>query len=143
MSKLFPHLFTPFELGPLRVRNRIFIPGHATALSVNSQVGDELIAYHEQRAANGVGLIITEVNVVHESAVYSPKFLSVATDDCIPGHTRLAETLHEHGCALLAQLYHPGRSLRSSLDGSLLATYAPSEVPDEIFRVSPRPMPAK
>ena len=45
MSKLFPHLFTPFELGPLRVRNRIFIPGHATALSVNSQVGDELIAY--------------------------------------------------------------------------------------------------
>ena len=104
---------------------------------------DSPFAYHEQRAANGVGLIITEVNVVHESAVYSPKFLSVATDDCIPGHTRLAETLHEHGCALLAQLYHPGRSLRSSLDGSLLAAYAPSEVPDEIFRVSPRPMPAK
>ena len=143
MSQLFPHLFTPFDLGPLRVRNRIFIPGHATALSENSQVGDELIAYHERRASNGVGLIITEVNVVHESAVYSPKFLSVATDECIPGHTRLAEALHAHGCGLIAQLYHPGRSLRSSMDGSLLTAYAPSEVPDEIFRVSPRPLPAK
>ena len=143
MSKLFPNLFSPVDLGPLRVRNRIFIPGHATALSDDSKVGDDLIAYHERRAANGVGLIITEVNVVHHSAVYSPKFLSVASDDCIPGHTRLAETLHRHGCGVLAQLYHPGRSLRSSLDGSLLAAYAPSEVPDEIFRVSPRPLPEK
>lgn len=143
MSQHFPHLFTPLNLGPLRVRNRIFIPGHATALSENSQVSDDLIAYHERRAANGVGLIITEVNVVHESAVYSPKFLSVANDDCIPGHKRLAEVLHAHGCGILAQLYHPGRSLRSSLDGSLLAAYAPSEVPDEIFRVSPRPLPVK
>ena len=143
MSKLFPNLFTPFDLGPLRVRNRIFIPGHATALSEDSKVGDDLIAYHERRAANGVGLIITEVNVVHRSAVYSPKFLSVASDDCIPGHTRLAETLHRHHCGVLAQLYHPGRSLRSLLDGSLLAAYAPSEVPDEIFRVSPRPLPEK
>ena len=143
MSRLFPHLFTPFELGPLGVRNRIFIPGHATALSDNSQVSEDLIAYHECRAANGVGLIITEVNVVHESAVYSPKFLSVASDDCIAGHKRLAESVHAHGCGILAQLYHPGRSLRSSLDGSLLAAYAPSEVPDEIFRVSPRPLPIK
>ena len=143
VSQLYPHLFTPFDLGSLRVRNRIFIPGHATALSENSQVSDALIAYHERRAANGVGLIVTEVNVVHESAVYSPKFLSVATDECIPGHTRLAAAVHSHGCGVLAQLYHPGRSMRSSLDGSLLAAYAPSEVPDEIFRVSPRPMPEK
>ena len=143
MSRMFPNLFSAFELGPLALKNRIFVPGHATSLSVESRISDDLVAYHERRAAAGVGLIITEVNMVHASAVYSPKFLSAADDGCIPGLTRLAEAVRGHGCGLIGQLYHPGRSLRSSLDGSLLVAHAPSEVPDEVFHVTPRPFPLK
>ena len=143
MSRMFPNLFSPFELGPLALKNRLFVPGHGTCLSEESHVGDDLIAYHERRAAAGVGLIIVEVNMIHASAVYSPKFLSAADDGCIPGLTRLAEAVRSHDCGIFGQLYHPGRSLRSSLDGSLLVAHAPSEVPDEVFHVSPRPFPIK
>ena len=28
----YPHLFSPFDLGPTRLRNRTVIPGHSMAL---------------------------------------------------------------------------------------------------------------
>ena len=63
------------------------------------------------------------------------------TDDCIAGYRRLAETVHAHGTVLFGQLFHDGREMMESQDGSLSVALAPSAVPTERFHVMPRAMP--
>ncbi len=138
----FPHLFEPIDIGGMTVKNRIFIPGHNTALSVGGLVSDEMIAYHEARAEAGVGMITMEVSTVHPT--YAPHGrLSVVTDDCIPGLRRMAAMGRRHGCRVLGQLFHPGRVAAASEDGSAMASFAPSEVPDEFYKNVPAPLTAE
>ena len=135
----FPHLFRPIDIGRMTVKNRIFVPGHNTALSVAGLVGDEMIAYHEARAEAGVGMIAMEVSAVHPS--YAPDGrLSVVTDDCIPGLGRMAAMGRRHDCRVLGQLFHPGRVAAASEDGSVMASHAPSEVADEFYKNVPMPL---
>ena len=41
---------------------------------------------------------------------------------------------------LFGQLFHPGREIMESSDGTAPVAYAPSAVPNERFHVMPRPM---
>ncbi len=54
----FPHLFSPLQLGDLKIRNRIVSTGHETHLNEQGLIGDAMIAYHEARAKGGAGLIV-------------------------------------------------------------------------------------
>lgn len=137
----FPHLFSPLTVGPVTLRNRIFSSGHDTVMSENGLVTDRLIAYHEARAAGGVGHIVVQVAGVHESARYTAHVLMATDDECIPGYRRLAEAIHAHGAAVFGQLFHGGREIMESRDGSLPVALAPSVVPSERFHVIPRAMP--
>src|SRR6185369_2630405 len=121
-------------------KNRILSTGHDTTLPTNFVPNDALHAYHQARAEGGVGLIIMQVAGVHETARYTSHLLMATSDDCIPGYRRIAETVHENGCALFGQLFHPGREIMESQDGSAPVAYAPSAVPNERFHVMPRPM---
>ena len=127
MNESFPHLFEPFQLGPLALKNRVFVPGHGTSMCYGYKATDQLIAYHERRAKGGVGLIVTEVQMVHESAIFTDVMMTVVDDSCIPPLARLADAVHRHDCALIGQLFHPGRVMRSSVDGSICVALAPSE----------------
>ncbi|SVB63009.1 uncharacterized protein METZ01_LOCUS215863, partial [marine metagenome] len=137
----FPHLFSPFQLGSVTLKNRIFVPSHGTRHARNHQAGDDLIAYYEARARGGVGMIFTEVCSVH-SSYDVPNRISLTRDEYVPGVRRLADMCHSYDCAIVVQLYHPGRIPSQSLDGSRLVAYAPSEVMDEQHRFQPYPMPA-
>ncbi|WP_136440940.1 FAD-dependent oxidoreductase [Pacificoceanicola onchidii] len=136
----FPHLFSPITIGPLTLRNRIVSTGHETHLNDKGQIGDRMIAYHEARARGGAGLIMTEVALVHSSAVFVADPIRVDTDACIPGYARLAEVVHGHGTGLIAQLFHPGREMLASEDGTAPVSYSASATPNERFHVMPRPM---
>jgi 2,4-dienoyl-CoA reductase-like NADH-dependent reductase (Old Yellow Enzyme family) len=137
----FPHLFRPLQIGPVRLKNRIVSTGHDTVMSHDGSIGDQLVAYHEARAAGGAGLVVVQVAGVHPSARYTSHVLMADSDDCIPGYRRLAEALHAHGCHAFGQLFHGGREVMESQDGSLPVSLAPSSVPNERFHVMPREMP--
>ncbi len=137
-----PHLFAPITLRNLTIRNRILSTGHDTTLPTAFVPNDALVAYHRARAAGGAGLIVMQVAGVHETARYTAHLLMATSDDCIPGYARVAGAVHEHGCALFAQLFHPGREIMESQDGTAPVAYAPSAVPNERFHVMPRAMPA-
>jgi 2,4-dienoyl-CoA reductase-like NADH-dependent reductase (Old Yellow Enzyme family) len=134
----FPHLFAPLRIRGATLRNRIMSTGHDTVLPVDGTVNDALIAYHLARARGGVGLIVTQVAGVHETARYTSHLLMATTDDCIPGYRRLAEALHAEGVTVFSQLFHPGREIMESADGLLAVAYAPSVSPNERFHVMPR-----
>ena len=137
---MFPHLFSELQIGKLRVKNRAFSAGHATRLiEPDGTVGERLLAYHRARAEAELGMIITEVSMVHST--YEPQNrLSVTSDDCIPGMQRLADMGRDYDCRIIGQLFHPGRVASVSLDGSIMPTYGPSEVPDEFYKNVPQPL---
>ena len=134
----FPRLFQPLRIRGVTLKNRIMSTGHDTTLPTDGLVNDALVAYHEARARGGVGLIVTQVAGVHETARYTSHMLMATEDACIDGYRKLAETCHAEGCAIFSQLFHPGREIMEGSDGLLTVAYAPSVSPNERFRVMPR-----
>ncbi len=134
----YTNLFTPLRIGPCTIKNRIVSSGHDTVMVQHGQVTDQLVAYHEARADGGVGLIIVQVAGVHESARYTSHILMAVDDSCIAGYSRLAAAVHARGTRLFGQLFHPGREVMESQDGSSPVAVAPSAVPNERFHVMPR-----
>lgn len=140
MDPMFPHLFSPLRIGGLTLKNRVVSSGHDTVLVRDGRVTDELVAYHEARAAGGVGLIVVQVGGVHETARYTSHVLMAADDGCTAGYARLAETAHRHGATVFGQIFHPGREILESSDGTAPVAWAPSATPSERFHVMPRAM---
>lgn len=140
MSTPTPLLFEPFEIRGCRIKNRIFSTGHDTTMPTDGTPNKRLAAYHEARAAGGAGLLVMQVAGVHETARYTSHLIMATTDDCIPGYRDIVAACKPHGTKLFGQLFHPGREIMESQDGTAPVAYAPSAVPNERFHVMPRPM---
>ncbi len=138
MTVTFDHLFEPIVVGRRLVKNRVISSGHDTVMVEDGRISDRLVAYHEARAAGGVGMIVVQVAGVHETARYTAHVLMATDDGCIDGYRRLADAVHPHGTTIVGQLFHPGREVMESADGSAPVAVAPSAVPNERFRVMPR-----
>jgi len=134
----YPHLFSPLAIGSCTIKNRIVSSGHDTVTVDDGRITDQLIAYHAARAQGGVGLIVAQVAGVHESAHYTAHVLMAIDDSCIDGYQKLASTVHASGTKIFGQLFHPGREVMESQDGSSPVALAPSAVPNERFHVMPR-----
>ena len=109
MSK-YPHLLSPGKIGSLEIRNRLVQSAMGTNLSEpGGFVGDALLAYHEARARGGVGMIITEaiaVGLPYGKALRHQ--LGVSDEKFVPGLTRLAQTVQQHGAKICLQLHFAG-----------------------------------
>ncbi len=141
MAGIGEKLFQPIQIGPMMVKNRIVSTGHDTTLSTDDRVNEALVAYHTARAEGGVGLIVSQVTGVHETARYTSHVLMATDDTCIPGFRKLAEAVHANDARLVVQLFHPGREIMETDDGTLPVAYAPSAVPSERFHTVPRALP--
>ena len=56
MSKLFPALFSAFEIKGKTFKNRLFLPAHGTGYAERGGVGDQGFAYYQARVSRGIGL---------------------------------------------------------------------------------------
>ncbi|MDU0954472.1 MAG: hypothetical protein E7A86_04720, partial [Bradyrhizobium sp.] len=54
----FAQALSPLDVGPLRFRNRIFVPAHTTNFGEHHLPSAQHLAYHRARARGGVGAII-------------------------------------------------------------------------------------
>jgi 2,4-dienoyl-CoA reductase-like NADH-dependent reductase (Old Yellow Enzyme family)/thioredoxin reductase len=107
----FPKLFATGHIGRLELKNRLIMPPMATNYaSKEGEVTDRQIAYYEERAKGGVGLIIIEVSCV-DMPVGKGMGRQIAVDDdkFIPGLSRLAKAIKRHGAGAAIQLHHAGR----------------------------------
>jgi len=133
-------LFSPYKIRGVTIPNRIVSTGHDTVMAHHGQVTDRLIAYHEARAKGGAGLIIVQVAGVHETARYTSHMLMADDDTCIEGYRALAQKIHAQGTKIFGQLFHPGREIMETDDGTAPVAYAPSAVPNSRFGVMPAPL---
>ena len=107
----YPNLFTPMNIGPVTIKNRLVMTAMCVGLAHHDgAVSDALAAYYEARAIGGPGLIITECTRVNETdAVAYPSMLSMSHDRYIEPLRRAVDRVHAPGAKLFMQLYHPGR----------------------------------
>ncbi len=112
--------------------------GHDTVMAVDGEVTDQLVAYQEARAAGGAGLIVAQVAGVHATAKYTSHVLMADDDSCIPGLTRLADAVNTATARpSFQQLFHDGREMMESEDGTMPVALAPSAVPERAVHVMP------
>jgi 2,4-dienoyl-CoA reductase-like NADH-dependent reductase (Old Yellow Enzyme family) len=112
----YEHLFTPIEVGPLTIPNRIVRSAHGTHLA-----GEHLIAYHEARAAGGVGMSTLEATGVHSNA---PSLIPLYSDECIPFYRELAARMRPYGMKIFQQIYHPGSATRPKKSATQVSSSA-------------------
>ncbi len=101
----YENLFQPIDVGPVTIPNRIVRSAHGTLLT-----GERLIAYHEARAAGGVGMSTLEATGVHHN---SPSSIPLHNDDCIPFYRSLSERMRPYGMKVFQQIYHSGSATQS------------------------------
>lgn len=109
MSDALRELLAPYQAGRLSLRNRVVMPAHTTNFAVDGQFSERHFAYHRERAAGGVGLIITEGMRVHPTSLARTNTVSAFDDRIVPSLNRLTELVHAAGAKIAAQLLHVGR----------------------------------
>jgi 2,4-dienoyl-CoA reductase-like NADH-dependent reductase (Old Yellow Enzyme family)/thioredoxin reductase len=92
------------QVNAVTIPNRIVRAAHGTGFA-SVVVSEALIAFHERRAAGGVGLIILGDGIVHPSA---RGVLALWEPTVVPGLRRLADAIHAHGTVVFQQLSHQG-----------------------------------
>jgi 2,4-dienoyl-CoA reductase-like NADH-dependent reductase (Old Yellow Enzyme family) len=132
--RMFPQTFEPIAINQVQLRNRIIRTAHATGLSREGVITDEMIAYHVTRARGGVALSTLETASIHWS---SPHKLNAFTDAIVPTYQRLADACHEEGMLVFQQLWHAGPH-QPPTDGS--PPWSASALPSPELGVTPVPM---
>jgi 2,4-dienoyl-CoA reductase-like NADH-dependent reductase (Old Yellow Enzyme family)/NAD(P)-dependent dehydrogenase (short-subunit alcohol dehydrogenase family) len=105
-----PTLLSPGRIGSLELRNRIIV----TAMGVNfgeedGQWSDRVLAYHEEQARGGAGLIISGAcGVMHPIGQVQPWQVAISEDVHIPGLKRVVDAVHRHGARFAVQLHQGG-----------------------------------
>jgi mycofactocin system FadH/OYE family oxidoreductase 2 len=130
------YLWTPLELGPVTVRNRIVFSAHLTNYARDGMPTEQHAAYYAARAAGGTGLIVTEEHSTHPTDWPYEKLIHGFHRDVVPGYRRITEAVHRHRVPIFAQLNHNGGQASSMY--TRLPVWAPSPVADPLFREVPK-----
>jgi len=132
----YQHLFTPLRLGPVTARNRIVFCAHLTNYAQDGRPTAQHAAYYAARAAGGAGLIITEEHSTHITDWPYEKLIHGFDPHVIDGYRAITDAVHAHDVPILAQINHNGGQASSMY--SRLPVWAPSPVPDPLFREVPK-----
>ncbi|MSN26476.1 MAG: mycofactocin system FadH/OYE family oxidoreductase 2 [Geobacter sp.] len=135
---MFPNLFSPLKIGTVEVKNRISFQPHLTNLAVGNLPSEKQMYYWGERAKGGAGLIITEELTVHPTDMAYEKLIDVYHAEVIPGFKKITDYVHQYDSKIFAQINHNGQQGDGSI--SRLPIWAPSPVPDVLFREVPKAM---
>lgn len=138
MSESFKYLFSPLKIGRVTVSNRISFSAHLTNFAENCLPSERHVHYLATRARGGAGLIITEEQSVHPTDRAYEKLIEAFKPEVIPMYKKITRAVHEYETKIFAQLNHNGQQCSSAY--SRLPVWAPSPVPDVLFRETPKEM---
>ncbi|MGH9918647.1 MAG: hypothetical protein ACRD6W_07255, partial [Nitrososphaerales archaeon] len=124
----FPHLFSPLQVGPVTLKNRIINSPHQSGFAHGGNYTPQLIAYHRERARGGAALIVSQATAV------VPGYLDLwnVDDEIVDQYRQVVATVGEHDARYFVELWHPGR--QSDYTGPGADIYeAPSAIPTSAY----------
>lgn len=129
------HLFSPFKLKGLELKNRVVLPPMCQ-YSVPNKDGiatDWHYVHYVSRAIGGTGFIIIEMTDVEPDGRISDFDLGLWSDEQIPALAKIVEACHQHGTKVGIQIGHAGRKA-----GDAVVPVAPSAIPFNETSKTPR-----
>lgn len=133
------HLFSPFTLRSVTLRNRVGLPPMCQYAAVDGVAGEWHLAHYGARAAGGAGLVIVEATAVAPEGRITPGCLGLWDDRQIAPLARVAAFVKSQGAVAGIQIAHAGRkgsaarpwegSAHLSTEQGGWDTIAPSAIP--------------
>lgn len=97
-------LLQPIEVGGQTFKNRIMFPPLTTGYEQNGMLSDQDMGFYTRLAKGGVGYIVLGDVAPINSFSPTPKLFD---DSQIPAFRELADSVHQYGARLGAQIFHP------------------------------------
>jgi len=120
-------LFTPLQLGSLRLPNRIVLAPLTRNRAGPGNVPQTMnVTYYVQRAT--AGLIITEASQISPQGVGYPATPGIHNEQQVSGWRQVTEAVHRVGGRIFIQLWHVGRISHPSLQPDQVQPVAPSAI---------------
>jgi mycofactocin system FadH/OYE family oxidoreductase 2 len=138
MAGQFKYLFSPLKIGQVVVPNRISFSAHLTSFAEDCLPSERHAHYYAARARGGTGLIITEEQSVHPTDRAYDKLIEAFRPEAVAGYKRITRAVHAYETRIFAQINHNGQQSSGVL--SRLPVWAPSPIPDPIYREVPKEM---
>jgi 2,4-dienoyl-CoA reductase-like NADH-dependent reductase (Old Yellow Enzyme family)/thioredoxin reductase len=125
----FQHVLSPFKFGNVEVKNRIeFGPASHMLASHDGYVTREMVAYYQDKARGGAGIITIGESPVNLGYAQAHQFqLNLGDDKIINGLSILAEAIHRYGAKASIEIAHSGRFTLNSRE-----TIGPSPIPSNL-----------
>ncbi len=102
-------LFRPFSIGDMSLKNRIVMAPMTRSFSPGHTPGENVAAYYGRRAANSVGLILSEgVSPNAITATGTPNVPNITSAEARAGWRRVAQQVASAGGKMGLQIWHEG-----------------------------------
>ncbi len=137
MSPPYPRLLQPLDLGFTRLRNRVLMGSMHTGLEDHARDFPKLAAYYAERAAGGVGLIVTGGFAPNIVGWLKPFAGRMSQPWHVGRHRTVTSAVHAHDGKICMQLLHAGRYAYHPL------SVAPSRLKAPINPFTPRALGAR
>jgi 2,4-dienoyl-CoA reductase (NADPH2) len=108
-GQAYPHLFAPLDLGFTTLRNRVLMGSIHTGLEDHARDFPRLAAYFAERAAGGVGLIVTGGFAPNMVGWLKPFGGKLSWPWEARPHRQVTAAVHAHDAKICLQLLHAGR----------------------------------
>jgi 2,4-dienoyl-CoA reductase (NADPH2) len=137
MTHSYPHLLAPLDLGFVTLKNRVLMGSMHTGLEDRAKDYPRLAAYFAERAAGGVGLMVTGGMAPTISGWLAPFASSMIHRGQVRRHRLVTGAVHAEGGRICMQILHAGRY------GYHPLSVAPSAIKSPITPFKPRALSAR
>jgi 2,4-dienoyl-CoA reductase (NADPH2) len=127
----YPTLFSPIDLGPFTLPNRVIMGSMHTGLEALPDGIERLAAFYGERAAGGVPLIVTGGFAPNEEGRLKDEPVMMTTAAHAAAHRVITDRVHAAGGRIALQILHSGRY------GYHPKSVAPSAIKSPINRETP------
>jgi 2,4-dienoyl-CoA reductase (NADPH2) len=131
---LYPNLFEPLDLGFTTLRNRTLMGSMHTGLEETKHGFEKMAAFFGERAAGGVGLIVTGGVAPNWEGWVKPFAARLTNKNHVKKHRIVTDAVHKEGGKIAMQILHTGRYAYHPL------SIAPSAIQSPITPFKPRAM---
>jgi 2,4-dienoyl-CoA reductase (NADPH2) len=132
MTNPYPRLLAPLDLGFTTLANRVVMGSMHTGLEDGRKHFAAMAAFYAERAAGGVGLIVTGGFAPNLEGWAKPFAGTLATSAAARRHRQVTDAVHAEGGKIALQILHTGRYAYHPL------AVAPSRLKSPISPFTPR-----